>query len=284
MQLLKISHLTEYGFPAPVELLPHRLLLRPREGHDVRIVSSRLEIVPAARVQWHRDVLDNSVAVAHFAASSSRLSIASEVVLEHYDEAPLDFIVEEHAVQYPFDYGRGEEAELAPFRRAVYPEDQAVVAAWVQDRGLAAPTETYVVLDRLNRAIGGELEYGVREEPGVQSPAVTLGRGGGSCRDYAALFMEASRHLGLAARFVSGYLHAPATEAGPGATHAWAEVYLPGAGWKGFDPTGGEVAGGRHIPVAVARHPERVPPVAGSFRGAEDSAPRLQVDVRVTPA
>jgi transglutaminase-like putative cysteine protease len=152
----------------------------------------------------------------------------------------------------------------------------------MRQQGLEASGETYVLLDRLNRAIGKALGYAVREEPGVQSPAQTLERGQGSCRDYAALFMEACRHLGLAGRFVSGYLHAPATEAGRGATHAWAEVYLPGAGWKGFDPTGGEVAGARHIPVAVARHPERIPPVAGSFRGPGDAMPTLTVDVRVS--
>ena len=129
------------------------------------------------------------------------------------------------------------------------------------------PIQTYVLLQRLGVYIQQTLAYQLREEPGVQSVAETLSRGTGSCRDSAFLFMETARHLGLAARFVSGYLHAAPSTANFGATHAWAEVFLPGAGWKGFDPTIGEVVGTDHIAVAVARLPESVPPVAGSFIG-----------------
>jgi transglutaminase-like putative cysteine protease len=111
------------------------------------------------------------------------------------------------------------------------------------------------------------MTYQVREEPGVQTPDETLARGTGSCRDFANLFMQAARVLGLAARFVSGYLNSPFADGRGGATHAWAEVYLPGAGWKGFDPTSGEIAGSRHIAVAVARLPEVVSPVSGAFVG-----------------
>lgn len=125
------------------------------------------------------------------------------------------------------------------------------------------------------------LAYQVREAEGVQSPATTLASGSGSCRDFAALFIEACRYLGLAARFVSGYLHMPDDESGNASTHAWAEVYLPGPGWKGFDPTSGVVTGNQHIPVAVARHPEAVPPVSGSFIGPLGQAPSLKVAVRV---
>jgi len=137
------------------------------------------------------------------------------------------------------------------------------------------------LLDKMNRAVVDHFTYVKREEPGVQAPSETLAHHSGSCRDYAALFIEACRYLGLASRFVSGYLHAPATEAGNASTHAWAEVYLPGSGWKGFDPTIGEVTGARHIAVAVARHPESVPPVSGSFTGPNDTSPALSVDVRV---
>ncbi len=144
------------------------------------------------------------------------------------------------------------------------------------------PLETFALLDRMNRAIAGQFGYQMREEPGVQSPAQTLARNSGSCRDFASLFMEACRLLGLASRFVSGYLYTAATEADNASTHAWAEVYLPGAGWKGFDPTSGEVTGNRHIAVAVARHPEAVPPVAGSYLGPPDQPPSLSVAVRVS--
>ena len=125
------------------------------------------------------------------------------------------------------------------------------------------------------------LSYRVREDPGVQTPAETLALGTGSCRDWAVLFMEAAQRLGLAARFVSGYLNAPPSSANYGATHAWAEVFLPGAGWKGFDPTTGVVVGTDHIAVAVSRLPESVPPVAGSFIGPPSAS--LNVGVWVTP-
>jgi transglutaminase-like putative cysteine protease len=282
MRRLNINHVTEYLFSVPVSLLPHRLLLRPRENHNVRIESSTLEIFPDPTLQWKRDVLDNSVAVAGFAESSDRLRIASNVVIQHYEDNPFDFLVDDYAVIHPFDYAEEDQVELAPFRQPVYPADREAVERWLGGLGLQRPMETFTLLDRLNHEIAGRFFYQMREQPGVQPPALTLARNSGSCRDFAALFMEACRHLGLASRFVSGYLHAAATEAGNASTHAWAEVYLPGAGWKGFDSTGGEVTGNRHIAVAVARHPEAVPPVAGSYLGPPGQHPVLSVAVRVS--
>ncbi|EQD77016.1 transglutaminase domain protein [mine drainage metagenome] len=142
--------------------------------------------------------------------------------------------------------------------------------------------QTFGLLVKLNQAINSQFHYQMREEAGVQSPAQTLAQRSGSCRDYATLFIEACRCLGFASRFVSGYLHAPATEAGFATTHAWVEIYLPGTGWKGFDPTSGEVTGNRHIAVAVARDPETVPPVSGSFIGSGTRMPRMQVNVQVS--
>jgi transglutaminase-like putative cysteine protease len=183
---------------------------------------------------------------------------------------------------HPFDYAPEDRVLLGPFQQAVYPSDRNLVQRWMDGLDLQRPMETFTLLDQLNRAIAGRFAYRMREEPGVQSPAQTLEFGSGSCRDFAALFMESCRHLGLASRFVSGYLHAEANDAGEGSTHAWAEVYLPGAGWKGFDPTSGLVTGNRHIAVAVARHPEAVPPVAGSYLGPPDQHPSLSVMVRVS--
>jgi transglutaminase-like putative cysteine protease len=282
MRRLNISHVTEYLFSNPVSLLPHRLLLRPRENHNVRIESSTLDILPAHTLQWKRDVLDNSVAVAGFTESSDRLRIASGVVIQHFEDAPLDFFVDDYAVIHPFDYALEERGELAPFLQPEYPSDREAVHCWLGGLGLQRPMETFTLLDRVNREIAGRFFYQMREEPGVQPPALTLVRNSGSCRDFAALFMEACRHLGLASRFVSGYLYTAATEAGNASTHAWAEVYLPGAGWKGFDPSSGEVTGNRHIAVAVASHPEAVPPVAGSYIGPSGLRPLLSVAVRVS--
>ncbi|MFZ2313343.1 MAG: transglutaminase family protein [Methylobacter sp.] len=137
----------------------------------------------------------------------------------------------------------------------------------------------------MNKAIATGFAYQQREEPGVQTPADTLTRRTGSCRDFATLFIEACRSLGLAARFVSGYLYSLTLPQGQGATHAWSEVYLPGAGWKGFDSTSGQVVGNQHITVAVSRHPESVPPVSGSFIAsptANPQSPEMTVMVEVT--
>ncbi|OGT66550.1 MAG: cysteine protease [Gammaproteobacteria bacterium RIFCSPLOWO2_02_47_7] len=281
MQKLMVSHLTEYTFANFVTLEPHRLLLRPREGHDIRILSSRLDITPAYKIRWHRDVYDNNVATVTFQEAASSLSILSEVTLEHYEEAPLDFVVADYAVNYPFQYQAREESDLAPYLQPNYPADQAFLHIWLEQTGIGqGPLESYVLLDRLSKWIAQNLNYRMREEPGVQTPGETLSSGSGSCRDYAALYMEICRLLGLACRFVSGYLHASGTEIGYGSTHAWAEVYLPGPGWKGFDPTIGELTAIQHIPVAVARHPEWIPPVAGSFVGSTQT-PTLTVNVQV---
>ena len=282
MRRLRISHLTEYRFARTVTLHPHQLLLRPREGPEVHIESSGLTIAPAHNIKWHRDALDNSIAVVDFLEPTQTLSIASEVVIQNYEESPLDFIVEDSAVNYPFQYDPRERSELQPFLQPNYFNEGGAIENWFKQMGLNQPVmQTYVLLDVMCQNIAKFFSYTVREEPGVQSPGQTLANGQGSCRDFATLFIEGCRNLGLASRFVSGYAHAPYSEQWATTTHAWAEVYLPGAGWKGFDPTAGEVTGGRHIPVAVARHPETIPPVAGSFTDLNGPPPELIVDVRV---
>ncbi len=282
MQRLLIRHVTEYFFAGPVTLNPHQLLLRPREGHDVRIESSRLEISPAYQIKWFRDVFDNSLAVVNFLTSANVLRIASSVVIQHYEDSPLNFSVEEYALHYPFVYKEGERIDLAAFQQSLFINDQPMVMNWLRDIGLCTKSmDTLSLQTKLNQAIHTQFRYQMREEAGVQSPQQTLRIKSGSCRDYATLFIEACRCLGLASRFVSGYLHAPSTEAGNASTHAWAEVYLPGRGWQGFDPTVGEITGNRHIAVAVARNPESIPPVSGSFVGPGPAMPAMNVNVQV---
>ncbi len=281
MQRYLIRHHTTYHYGTAVRLGPHALRLRPREGHELRIETSALRITPPATLRWHRDAEDNSVAIASFGEPSSRLLIQSELVIQQYHQAPLDFLVDEEAVFYPFTYGAEDQLLLAPYRLEGGTGTTPLLAAWVA--GLHAPgerLETYALLERICERIQGTLRYQRREEPGVQAAEHTLASGSGSCRDFATLFLMAARRLGLAARFVSGYLHAPATAGDEGSTHAWAEVYLPGAGWTGFDPTIGTLAGPDHMAVAVARRPEAVPPVAGSFLGPAGSS--LEVGVAVT--
>ncbi len=281
MQRYKILHRTYYNFSAEVKLEPHALHLRPREGHELRIESSNLKITPSASLRWHRDVEDNSVAIATFELPASQLLIESEVIIQQYNQAPLDFLVADYAVDYPFSYTAEERVVLSPYMNLVERSVGEPLTEWVDN--LWAPDEriqTYSLLQRFCVHIHHTLSYRLREEPGVQTAAETLSCGTGSCRDLASLSMEAARSLGLASRFVSGYLHAPPTTINFGATHAWAEVYLPGAGWKGFDPTLGQIVGTDHIAVAVARLPESVPPIAGSFIGPPGAT--LNVGVWVT--
>lgn len=280
MQRLRIKHLTEYHYPAQVMLNRHRLLLRPREGHDVRIESSKLVISPAYSIQWQRDVLDNSLAIVHFFAPTNQLTISSEVIIQHYERAPHEIKPAHASVQYPFNYGVHEQVDLAAFQTSMYLADQAMVQRWLQQFNLHG-MDAFSLLMQLNQTISQQFRYQIREEIGVQSPAATLSKKSGSCRDYATLLIEACRYLGLASRFVSGYLHAPATEVGNATTHAWVEVYLPNSGWQGFDPTSGEVVGNRHIAVAVARDPESVSPVSGSFVGVGLMTPLMVVNVQV---
>lgn len=281
---IQIHHLTRYRYAETVRLMPHTLHLRPREGHDIRVQSSRLDIHPQFQIRWKRDVYGNSVAVVDFLQPAAELTIASEVVVEHYEEAPIDFLLEDDARYFPFRYDAEEEIDLAPYQRPVFPGDQAVVKDWVAAlRGAAVSADTIAMLNAMNEKIAGELDYRVREEPGVQSPAQTLASGEGSCRDFATLFIEACRQVGLAARFISGYALSDAIMPGHAATHAWSEVFLPGAGWRGFDPTSGQVVSGDHIAVAVHRHPQAIPPVAGAFVGSGNAKPELSVVVRVMP-
>ena len=281
MQRYKILHRTYYNFSTDVRLEPHEMRLHPREGHDLRIESSSLDISPSATLQWSHDVEDNSVATATFDSPTRQLLIESELIIQQFNQTPLDFIVAEYAVDYPFVYKTEDSVVLFAYMNFAAQTEKDVLTDWVAE--LWQPHEriqTYELLQRLNTHIYQTLLYQSREEPGVQTVTKTLSCNMGSCRDFAYLFMEATRRLGFASRFVSGYLHTPPSAGDFGATHAWAEVYLPGVGWKGFDPTIGEMVGTNHIAVAVARLPESVPPIAGSFIGPPGAS--LDVGVWVT--
>ena len=283
MRRIRIKHTTAYYYQEAVSLLPHTLHLRPREGHDLRLESSRLDINIAYQIQWQRDVYGNSIAIVDFAEPATQLIITSEVVVEHYEEQPMEFVLAEDALHYPFDYNLMEQTDLAPYQSAVFPQDHQVLRQWVSTLCDTSGTlNTIDMLTRINNRIVTELQYQVREEPGVQSPAETLSRGSGSCRDFATLFIEVCRACGLASRFISGYLLDEAALPGKATTHAWSEIYLPGSGWRGIDSTSGHVVGGDHIAVAVHRHPQAIPPVAGSFSGTVNAKPRMEVDIQVT--
>ncbi len=283
MQRLQIQHDTFYRYSAPVSLLPHQLFIRPRAGHDLRIDSSNLIVEPAPLIKWHRDIYGNSVGTLSFTGTTTTLSIRSEVNVQHFETMPLDFLVSPIALNFPFQFDPQERIDLIPYQMPCFPGDQSGLRSWcAQFWRPGQILETFVLLDRIGKKIAQDFNYTRREEPGVQRPSRTLALRSGSCRDFATLFIEAVRFFGLGARFVSGYLYDPLAPEGHGATHAWAEVYLPGAGWKGFDITSGQVTGASHIAVAVSRHPEDVPPIAGSFVAAGSVASEMQVRVNVT--
>ncbi|MDP5032151.1 transglutaminase family protein [Paraglaciecola sp.] len=268
---LKISHVNIYCYERPVELTNHQLMLRPVESHGLRICTEKLEIYPAHNVSWKHDVFNNSVAQVYFTGKTEELRITSEYTVEQFNINPFNFSLDLYANLLPFDYQGEDLIDLAPFLIRQYPADQAVLDEWLGPRlEPNGKTETLPFLLALNEHIASHFNYGRREEPGVQSPAQTLALGSGTCRDFALLLMEAARHLGLAARFVSGYLCSSDNEAvdiAANATHAWAEIYLPGAGWKGFDPTSGILAASLHVPVATTRNPEQATPIRGSYLG-----------------
>lgn len=281
MKKLKIIHKTHYEFSDDVQLLPHTLRLRPREGHEMRIEYSKLNISPNASLRWQRDVEGNSIAVASFNGKARRLTIDSEVVIQQYDSSPHDFLVTDYAVSYPFKYCTEDQILLSPYLSDPAIARSPSVVSWAKNlNNNHYAQQTFSLLLHLNQHIYQNIAYRIREEEGVQPAEQTLLLGSGSCRDSASLFMAAAKELGFAARFVSGYIHSNTVVAQSGSTHAWAEVFIPGAGWKGFDPTIGDMVGESHIAVAVARLPESVPPVAGNFLGNPGS--KMEVNVWVT--
>jgi transglutaminase-like putative cysteine protease len=193
-----------------VRLGPHHLRLRPREDYELRIESSTLTITPPATLLWHRDVEGNSVAIATFDMPASQLAMESEVIIQQYNEAPLDFLVADYAIDYPFTYQSDDKILLSPYMASGVQRINNLLVEWIAN--IWKPTDriqTYSLLHQICTHIHESLSYRVREEPGVQTAEQTLLGGTGSCRDFAALFMVAAQYLGFAARFVSGYLHAP---------------------------------------------------------------------------
>lgn len=281
--LLSVAHSTVYHYSQPVRLGTHRLMVRPLEGHDVQIRTSWLEIEPAHEIRWIRDVFGNSLALVDFRAAADYIRIASRVTVEQFNTNPFDFSLEPYAGELPLGYLPDEAPDVAPYCQLQHPADAAALRAWLRPfLDVNGRARTLDLLLTLNKSVPLFFQYARREEPGVQSPGETLHRRSGSCRDFALLLMEAARLLGLGARFVSGYLCQSGDDqsaAALGATHAWAEIYLPGAGWKGFDPTCGILAADHHIRVAATRTPAQAAPVSGTFVGDPSWYRRLEVTV-----
>lgn len=283
--ILDVYHKTRYSYRQPVNFGIHRCFIRPIEGHDLKIRSSRLEISPDYQIRWVQDVFNNCVALVSFDKPSDELVIESEVVVEQFNTNPFNFVLDAHAVDLPIQYTDEEKLDISPFLLPSSLSNGNAVRDWISPfLDMNGKAKTMDFLTALNSSVPMYFSYARRETPGVQSPAETLRIRSGSCRDFALLIMEAARAMGLATRFVSGYLCGNddvSQEAAAGATHAWAEIYLPGAGWKGFDPTCGRLADDYHIRVAVSREPYQTLPVSGSYIGDQSLFTGLDIDVKV---
>lgn len=286
--ILSVHHVTTYRYRQPVAFGEHRMLFRPREGHDQKLLEAKLEITPEPReIRWLHDVFGNSVCVTRFSGRSRELRFDSTVLLDHTPTNVLDFPIEPHAEAYPFSYDIDDMPDLARSIERQYPDPDHVLELWA--RQFVQPdgsTGTLKLLATLTHAIRRNFVYVPRPERGVQEPLQTLHLGSGTCRDFAVFLIEAMRSLGLAARFVSGYIYVPerSGRVGGGATHAWLRVYVPGAGWVELDPTNGIMGNRDLIRVAIARDHRHLLPLHGTWTGFPSDCLGMTVEVDVTAA
>jgi transglutaminase-like putative cysteine protease len=289
MPVLNVCHTTVYRYRRAVALGEHRLMFRPRDSWDQRLLDSTLGVSPEpVSVRWVLDLFGNCVAVVDFSRRRAKmLTFTSMIRLAHSPFPALNFPISEHALQYPFSYDADEMPDLVQLIEPQYPDPDSALYEWArQFVDPEAAVGTYDLLASITHAIRDRFTYISRDEMGVQDPLTTLSLRSGSCRDFAVLMMEAARSLGLAARFVSGYIHvapgAGGEYSGGGSTHAWVQVYIPGAGWMEFDPTNGIVGNHDLIRVAVARDPIQAVPIWGTYLGLAEDSLGLSVDVHIT--
>lgn len=284
--ILTILHRTTYRYAHPVALQAHRMMLCPRGQHDLRLIDAQVECTPPAQIEWTQDVFGNLIATASFDGPSDALTIESRMVVEQTAAAWPVFKIALSAHSYPFTYSVDEAADLGALRHPQFAGEAEDVRSWAATFQGPEPTDTLTLLKAINASIAPQYAYVAREEEGTQSPAETIRLGSGSCRDFASLFIEAVRSLGFGARAVSGYIQddPEASAEQHGTTHAWAEVYLPCAGWITFDPTHSRVGGAGLIPIAVARNIDQIAPIQGSFTGNPGDFLGMAVSVSVLPA
>lgn len=289
MTILTVTHRTAYRYASPVAFGEHRLMFRPRDSHDLRLLDTSLSITPKAEIRWLHDVFGNSIAIAQFHEMASELTFVSSFRAIHYPLALRQVEVEPYAARYPFSYPAAEVADLGRTAERHYADPLHKVDLWARQFVDAGPDrDTMGILIAMTRAIRQQFTYNYRFEMGTQDPVETYDLRSGSCRDFALFMMEAARSLGFAARFVTGYLYderliggGNEIVVGTGETHAWVQIYLPGAGWVEFDPANALVGGKNLIRVGVARDPSQAIPLAGSFTGLTGSFLGMTVDVEV---
>lgn len=280
---LRISHLTRYQYDREVGFGPHLLYLRPREDSLRHLTRFHLVTDPPAKLVTTRDPYDNDLTWAYFWERGPALNLRTEIEITTRDTNPFDFIVTSPADRFPFTYEPDTASALVPH---LTPPDEATRTAlldWMHTRFPQPPTETVPLLTALNQRIHTSFGYARREEDGTQTSLDTLLLGTGACRDLAVLFCDLARTLGLAARFVSGYLYTPPSETSvaENAMHAWVELYLPGAGWKGFDPTCGILCDDSYVPVAHSPLAAIVTPVQGSIASPHPARAQLHSAITI---
>lgn len=286
MPILTLSHLTVYRYNQPVAFGEHRIMVRPRESYDQRLIEATLDIDPApVDLRWVQDVFGNAVALARFDRRATELRFDSRVRMDHAPVEPERVDIEDYARDYPFTYSSEDMPDLLRSIERQHHDPERVVDRWAR-RFLDTDTRTPTLglLTEMTRTVKREFTYIPRLEGGAQSPLETLRTRQGTCRDYAVLMIEAVRSLGFAARFVSGYVYSPTQNdgrVGGGNTHAWVRVFIPGSGWVEFDPTNGIIGNRGLIRVAIARDPYQALPLSGAWTGFPGSAIGMDVTVRI---
>jgi transglutaminase-like putative cysteine protease len=290
--ILQVEHTTIYRYVQPVVFGEHKVMFRPRSGYDVQVLDWSLDVSPEADIRWVQDVFSNAVTLVTPRVESDQLEIVAKFRIEHFGASSIESPLAPHAEIYPFAYSGEERIDLGAFMVPQHGDPDGRVTAWAN---MFIPSIGDIATKRLLQDITGtiksSLTYVARDVEGTQTPTETLELRSGSCRDFALLMIEAVRRLGFAARFVSGYIYDPridgtysgvaADTVGGGATHAWVEVYVPGAGWLTFDPTNRLYGGTDLIRVAVTRDAFQAAPVRGSFTGRVGDFVSMSIDVKV---
>ena len=286
--ILEVEHTTIYRYRKPVSFGEHRMMFLPRTSHDIRVLTCTLDVSPDAEIRWVHDVFSNSVTHVNIPGQAAELKFVARVAVEHLGVRNLELPLAASAEVFPFEYSVSERYDLRNFIEPCYPDPNGHLRLWA-DQFLAQGRhrKTRELLIDIATGIREQFSYTSRYVEGTQSPLQTLELKSGTCRDYALFMMEVMRRLGFAARFVSGYLYDPALDGGTegmigsGATHAWLQIYLPGAGWLPFDPTNSLFGGDNLIRVAYVRDPAQASPLTGSYTGQDGDFVGMEVDVKV---
>jgi transglutaminase-like putative cysteine protease len=287
MPILTIKHVTTYHYRRPVAFGEHRMMLRPRDDGDQKVLRSGIAITPEPTgIDWTRDDFGNYVATARFSERAAELRFDSTIVVDH-ESAPFNAAhIAKYAQSYPFAYSAGDARDLA--RYITQPSPHPELARWAAGfLRLDGSADTHALLVGMTEHIRRTFRHGARHQKGTRDPIETLVLGSGSCRDLAVLMIAALRTLGIAARFVSGYLNLADPDDDSitgGNTHAWVQAFVPAPGWVDFDPSSGAIGNENLVRVAVVDEPGAAVPLEGTFIGLASDHLAMNVAVKVTTA